>query len=179
MMRYRIAAAIALTALLTFGCNTAAKDDDNAPEEKAAPAADEAKAEPGGDEPTAGEMPAQEPLDGPLDAPDDDPVLDEPMEAGDAAPITVSGALTYTELPNRKSVEAWLGKEFMLVAADGTEHNLKASDKVSRDDLIALSGQTVEVTCVPYPEREPDPMESSPNGMKRPGGCTVTAIATQ
>ncbi|KIG18723.1 hypothetical protein DB30_07738 [Enhygromyxa salina] len=123
----------------------------------------------------------------PASDPAEDPAEDPPapaQPAADPSTLTVTGTLTYTELPRTKSVEAYLGKEFTLVDAKGTEHNLKSSDTVSHEELVGRSGHTVTVTCTPYPERQPQPHEQAPMGapgqgtMPRPAGCTVTALAT-
>ncbi|PRQ01187.1 hypothetical protein [Enhygromyxa salina] len=109
------------------------------------------------------------------------PVAEQPP--ADPTSLTVSGALTYTELPRTKSVEAYMGREFTLVDAAGTEHNLKPSDTVSHEQLVGRSGQTVEVTCTPFAEQQPNPHEQAPQGapgqgaMPRPAGCTVTALS--
>lgn len=105
------------------------------------------------------------------------------------APITVKGTLKFTELPKTKSVEAYLGKEFTLTDAMGKAHNLKASDTVSRDTLKSHDGKVLEVTCVPFEAKAPNPMEAAPmegsgpkggksKPMKRPGGCTVITIVS-
>jgi len=104
------------------------------------------------------------------------------------ATITVKGTLKFNELPKTKSVEAYMGKEFTLTDAAGKEHNLKASETVSHDTLKSHDGKTIEVTCVPFEAKAPNPMEAAPmqvggpkgtsKPMKRPGGCRVTQVVS-
>lgn len=79
-------------------------------------------------------------------------------------PVTLAGTLKYTEIAPRKSVEAYMGVEFTLVTSDG-EHVLKATDRVSREALVALDGKAVEVVGVLVKPRKPCPWEQYPTGM--------------
>lgn len=158
-MTRTISLTLASVVFLGFGllaCATAAQDDDKLPVDAAAT-----------------KTPAATP---PAES---EPAAEEP--AADPGSITVTGTLTHTELPRTKSVEAYLGKEFTLVDAAGTEHNLKPSDTVSHEQLVERSGQAVEVTCAPFPEQQPPPHVSAPmadgGSMPYPAGCRVTALA--
>ncbi len=74
-----------------------------------------------------------------------------------------------------------MGREFTLTDGEGAEHNLKASEAVSHEALVALDGKSITVTCTPYPAEAPDAMESAPTdmdgkAMERPAGCRVQSI---
>jgi hypothetical protein len=70
--------------------------------------------------------------------------------------------------------------EFTLATDDGTVENLSAGDL--HDELEALDGKRVKVTCVPYAPSPPEPGYAAPLGsdgepMEHPGGCSVTAVS--
>lgn len=106
---------------------------------------------------------------------------DNTMPSTEEGVLSLEGTLKYTELPRTKSVAAYMGKEFTLTLADGTEHNLSASESVSHEQLQAQDGKTIKITCRPYGPSDPNPMESAPTGMdgkplQRPGGCEVLSL---
>jgi len=123
------------------------------------------------------------------EAEDEETPNGDPVEPGEAMPTgedcgpakvdldalpakTLTGTLHYKAIEPRKSVEAYLGVEFTL-DADGTEHVLKPTDRVSRDALIALDGKPVEVTGVLVEGSKPCsweqyPMDMDGKPMKRP-----------
>jgi hypothetical protein len=112
------------------------------------------------------------------------PVPAAPTEAADAAadnkPQQLEGRLSYTELPRRKSVEAYLGVEFRLQTSNG-EVVLASSETVTRDALVAAHGKDIKITCTMRAARVPEPYESYPTEMdgrpmKRPDTCVVSAL---
>ncbi len=108
--------------------------------------------------------------------PDEAPAPTDPAAA--PGEITVEGPLKYTELPRTKSVEAYMGVEFS-VEVDGKRTVLAASEKVSREQLLALDGKRVKLHCAQQPASTPNPMESAPMGpdgkpLQRPAECKVS-----
>lgn len=117
---------------------------------------------------------------------------EEPEEGGDPAtlappggetgpaPRHVAGTLRHTPIPSGKSVEAYLGIEFVLEAT-GEKVVLSASKAVTPEALVALKNRAVEVTCIPRapvaPSRDESyPMEPDGTPMKRPATCEVVAV---
>ena len=99
-----------------------------------------------------------------------------PSEATQGASRELEGTLTYTRLPETKSVEAYEGIEFRVA---GTA--VEPSEAVSRDVLMGLDGKSVTVRCTMRTPPPPARHESYPVGMDgralpRPDRCTVSSI---
>ena len=99
-----------------------------------------------------------------------------------AAVVRRTGKLVHHAIDTkRKSVDAYLGREFVLEQADGTTVTLRPSAAVSREKLLELAGKKVEVTGklvegkAPQPE-EQAPLEPDGAPMKRGGGFEVATI---
>jgi hypothetical protein len=78
------------------------------------------------------------------------------------------------------SVDAYLGREFVVATPNG-EVLLGASSSASDEQLRALNGQKVTVTCVLREQPAPDPASSFPTDgsgkpLPRPPMCDVSAI---
>ena len=102
--------------------------------------------------------------------------------AAPASERRLEGTLEYRELPSARSVEAYLGIEFVLTDAEGTEHVLAESDAVPHAELVARDGQRVVVTGRWFEPEPPDPRSSYPTGpdggpLERPGRYAVTSLA--
>ena len=90
------------------------------------------------------------------------------------------GTLRHTPMPAGKTVEAYLGIEFVLEAT-GEKVVLSASKAVRPEALVALKNRVVEVTCIPrapvVPSRDESyPMEPDGTPMKRPPTCEVVTV---
>lgn len=93
----------------------------------------------------------------------------------------LEGTLRYTELPKTRSVEAYLGVEFVLTDADGAEHVLAPSSAVSHETLVAADGKAVAVTGRWVEPTPPDPNSSYPTGadgepLERPAHYEVQTL---
>lgn len=121
--------------------------------------------------------PASEATPGPATTPVA-PVVASSPRAGDSRQL--QGVLRYTEIPQRKSVEAFRGEDLTLVA-DGESWNLGATAQVTDEQLMALAGKRIEVTATYVPPVAPDPMAQAPMGpdgktMDYPARWDVTAV---
>lgn len=93
----------------------------------------------------------------------------------------VVGTITHHPIDGaRKSVDAYLGKDFTLETEAGEELVLKPG-AVSEPALRAHAGKPARVVCRPLPDLAPDPMEQAPLGaegkpLARPGGCAVDEL---
>lgn len=90
---------------------------------------------------------------------------------------TLTGVLTWHEIPNTKSVEAYEGVEFRI-----NGEPVEPSEHVSRDALLALKDKKVEVVCTMRKGVVPGEMESYPinrdgSPAPRPDQCQVHKIA--
>ncbi len=101
--------------------------------------------------------------------------------AGETGPESrqLVGTLRHTPSSPTKSVEAYLGVEFVLEAT-GEKVVLSPSQAVRAEALVALKNRVVEVTCIPrapiVPSRDESyPMEPDGTPMKRPAKCEVVA----
>lgn len=86
------------------------------------------------------------------------------IPAAAAASVRMTGTLRVHEVPQTMSVKAWLANEFTLERPGLPEVALSPSATVSRADLIAQDGQTVEVEGVTVPAPAPNPEEAYPMG---------------
>ncbi len=95
----------------------------------------------------------------------------------------LSGRLEYRELPQTRSVAAYLGVEFALTDDAGQEQVLEPSDDVPREELVSHHGRRVEVTGEWYVPPPPPPGSEYPVGpdgepMARPGRYRVLSLVT-
>lgn len=93
----------------------------------------------------------------------------------------LAGRLTYRELPATRSVEAYLGVEFVLTDDAGREHVLAPSDAVPHDALARRDGQRVEVSGEWYVPQPPPPGSEYPidadgQPLARPGRYRVLTL---
>jgi hypothetical protein len=80
----------------------------------------------------------------------------------------------------RKSVDAYLGREFVVLSASH-ETLVFPSEKVTPEDLRTMDGKRVRVTGVREEAKPANPMEQAPLGpdgrpMTRPGGLRAHRI---
>jgi hypothetical protein len=101
------------------------------------------------------------------------------LEGGN--PRTLSGTLRYTPIPPTKSMEAYMGVEFVI--EDGADkHVVSETAKVSRETLEGLADKKVEAKGVFAKGAKPCPYESYPTGMngeplERPGRYHLISIS--
>ena len=94
---------------------------------------------------------------------------------------TLAGTLRFTPIPPTKSVEAYMGVEFVI--EDGADkHVVSETAKVSRETLEGLADKKVEAKGVFAKGAKPCPHESYPTGMngeplERPGRYHLVSIS--
>ena len=112
------------------------------------------------------------------------------VEAGGPAPATaatsadvqsLSGVLTWNDVAGRMSVDAYLGREFVIATAGG-EVVLGAASTITSEQLQSFNGKQVSVTCTLHDQPAPDPASSFPTEasgkpLARPPMCDVSAIS--